>query len=171
MNGVVTRKINLAECPLCLFEHWVGGDCPPQHPKLQPYHLRINSSRGLDHAKYYPKGKELPQELLVDYVRVYKKTNTKAIEIGSSCYENNLWTPTRSLSQNGNRTLYLGATYYPNIRYEWKSKDFAIQNPNERVATIQIPPQKLPKGTYPIYFTATYPSGNIETDSLLITID
>jgi hypothetical protein len=57
------------------------------------------------------------------------------------------------------------------VRYEWKSKDFAIQNPNERVATIQMPAQKLPKGTYPIYFTATYPSGVVEKDSLLITVE
>jgi hypothetical protein len=114
---------------------------------------------------------DLPQSMLIDYVRVYKKATEKATPILTTdgiaqiCIDTLNPAPAEKI---------VWAPYYPEVIYQWSSPSFEIF---PVISTITRPPQRMqirtkpgiiPNQFHPVYLTSTFPGGHEEYDTLMI---
>lgn len=109
----------------------------------------------------------LPQSLFIDYIRVYKKTNKKAIEFTNI--------PNYSLCKTdqwgGLNGHSMACTYYPDVQYNWDSTYFSYVNDDfEWYKWAKVRPLTAGNQLYQVNLTSTFPSGYVENNSFYVYI-
>ena len=116
---------------------------------------------------------DFPQSMLVDYVRVYKKSGQKAAPI---IMQDGQYQICATASSQAASEKVIRSRYYPDVTYEWSSPAFDMV----KIAsgTLQ-PPEKMliwvkpgtPAGTsWPVYLKASFPGSYTEYDTAYIYI-
>ncbi|MBX7241015.1 MAG: hypothetical protein K1X92_04640 [Bacteroidia bacterium] len=160
VNGVVTKKINVNTNP--------PGNCITYDKPLNEYTLRINTGIPLTPGNsHLPSAADLPQSLLIDYVRVYQKSGTKAIK---------LYNPPAEVCKNTSGSFELHHSYYPGATYSWSSPDFTFStlyqpNANNYVCTVTPLAQTANSSNpYTINLTAAFPGGYTENQDIKVCV-
>ncbi len=166
INNVLVKELDLHRIPpFCL-------EAGHYSQALAPFCLRFGTGPNtVGNMTNLARASDLPQSMMIDYVRVYKKTGEKATPILTTdgisqvCFdtlnplpvEKILWTP-----------------YYPEVTYEWSSPSFDI---SPLPVTIPRPPGRMlirskpgiaPNQFHPVYLKTTFPGNRSEFDTLLI---
>ena len=133
-----------------------------------PFNIRFGESASLISGNPSNCG-SLPKEMLVDYVRLYRKNTVEAIKFGAN---------------NGNITLCthgwgtnVQVDYYPGISYQWSSTPFfnIESNPNGSIDCncarwwVSLQPG-TPPGDYTVPLAVNLPCGGTETKILKIKV-
>ncbi|MEI6682732.1 MAG: T9SS type A sorting domain-containing protein [Bacteroidota bacterium] len=116
---------------------------------------------------------DFPQSMLVDYVRVYKKTGQKAAPI---IMQDGQYQICATASSQANSDKVIRSRYYPDVTYEWSSPAFdmvkmksgTLQPPEKML--IWIKPGITAGNAWPVYLKAGFPGNYTEYDTAYIYI-
>ncbi len=151
--------------PFCL-------DAAHYSQPLAPFCLRFGSGPNtVGNMTTLANAADLPQSMLIDYVRVYKKTDEKATPIlttdgiAQMCID--------TLNPAASEKI-LWAPYYPGVTYEWSAPWFDLfpvsttipQLPGRML--VRAKPGIIPNQFYPVYLKATFPDTLNEFDTLMV---
>lgn len=166
INNVLVKELDLHRIPpFCL-------EAGHYSKALAPFCLRFGSGPNtVGNMTNLAQSSDLPQSMLIDYVRVYKRNHEKATPILTTnginqiCFdtanqppaEKEIWTP-----------------YYPEVTYEWSSPsfdlipvDFVIPRPPGKMV-IRTKPGITPDQAHPVYLKTQFPGNRTEYDTLMV---
>jgi hypothetical protein len=138
-----------------------------------PFCLRFNTgNNSVGNQSAFATPGDLPQVMLIDYVRVYKKTGVKAAPIALAGEPQIC----ASAISPETTTTVIGTHFYPGVVYNWSSPAFEMleinspppQPPGKRL--IWIKPGVVPGVSYPVYLETRFPGNHIELDTAYIFI-
>lgn len=141
---------------------------------VSPFCVRFNSgNNSVGNQSGIPNPADFPQSMLVDYVRVYKKTGHKASPILISDGQNQICATATSPETS---EKIIQSPYYPEALHNWSSPAFEMQTlslpipqPPDKML-IWIKPNATSGQSYPIYYETHFPSGYTEYDTAYIFI-
>ncbi len=168
VNNQLVKELDLTKIPpFCI-------PSPHYNQPVAPFCVRFNSGYNtVGNQSGIPNAADFPQAMFVDYVRMYKKTSSKASSIAITDEQNQICA-TATSPETSQKTI--SSPYYPNIVTSWTSPGFEMkkvllpipQPPDEML--IWKKPNITAGQSYPIFLEAHFPSGYSEYDTISLYI-
>ncbi len=179
INGVLMRDLKFSDTPPCSIDRWLYSKCPlpyTHNSKIMELRLSTVASMNADntskncasHSKarsnFLECGGDFDKELIVDYVRVYQKQGSTAINARQA-------KPSLKKSDPYDFAT-IEFEWYPDVAYKWElPKQLKSANWNERWRmAVALSEPNTPEGSYPVSLTATFESGYVEKKTLQVLV-
>lgn len=168
INNILVKKLDLHRIPpFCL-------EADNYSPAEYPYSLRFGTGpNSVGNMNLQASSGDLPQQMLIDYVRAYRKAGEKASPITTSDGINQLCIAS---GDPEDPAKIIWAPWYPGVVHSWTSPSFDLVPENSAIprpaGKIRILPKTglLPGNSYPVMLHTLFPGGREEYDTLQILI-
>lgn len=161
VNGKVARELDLTKRIQSTHRSRMFNVTKYRRPDF-PLPLILNSGTSL--SDDMPIASDFPRALLVDYVCVYKKSGTVAVNFIKAPVTMPKYVGTTS----NLTTVPIEARFYPDVVYEWNSGYFDFGSTDAFRTTLTPKPGTKPGQSYNITLTSKFPSGYIEMNQFPI---
>jgi beta-glucanase (GH16 family) len=168
VNNVLVKELDFSLIPpFCI---------PAAHYSipLSPFCIRFStSSNTVGNQSVVATPADFPQSMLVDYVRVYKKSGQKAAPI---MMQDGRYQICSTAISPATSAKIIRTRYYPDATYEWSSPAFEME---KVISPVPQPPEQMllwikpgitAGQTYPVYLKAIFPANYTEYDTADIFI-
>lgn len=168
VNNQLVKELDLSKIP----PYCIHAD--KYMPPVTPFCLRFNSgNNSVGNQSGIPNPGDFPQSMLVDYLRMYKKSGQKASPI---IVPGGVFQVCATAVSAGTSEKIIGSHYYPGAIYTWSSPAFELEDVSLPIPQppgkkrIWLKPNIVAGQSYPIVLVTQSPGNYVESDTVMMFV-